>query len=899
MIRLPRLHAATVIGRWRTDRGLLVLVGLVVALTTALTAVVAPVTERTADRAIAQTVREAGSRGTVVATMPEWFDDPRGKARDPDTAVQVRQDADQAKDMLPTGLAAVLRPGVTTVTTPFLQLLDAGPGRFLQLAFVDTAEGAPGVSYTQGGPPGASVGADEEAAEVQPGDAPWPVQVAVSENAAEALDLQVGERLPAQDERGRAVVVRISGTFVPTDQDDEASQVSTRLLHPVQGKSDALAYTSAAALVSSESLPDLRFALPADVLTHRVVLTPDPTLLRWREAAALEQSIVSLQASAGLARGDIVWDSLLDGVLRDGRAQVASARGQAQVLLLGLLACTLLVLVLAAQLLVRRRTGVLSIARQRGAALSDIAVELLIESLLVAGLGAAIGLGAIRLLVGSAGWGWSIPVVIVAAAAAPVLGAVAAGRGAGARRVPANRTARRAAARALRLRRLALEGTVLAAAALSFVALRQRGVVGGGDGGDLTSAGAATWSAVAGAVVLLRLLPPALLWALRRTRRSPGNVAFVVAARLTETGTRALPVLVVFVAVAQLTLAVALAATEREGQSAGALTAVGGDARLDTEPDAALRQIGLGVDDAPGVRAVAVGRVEDGVRISSQRGVEVVRLVVVDASSYQRLLEVSELGDAPQLARLRRTEDGQVPALVLGSDTGPRDGPILRWEDTTIPLDVVGTAPDVNASGGPVVVVDTESLADAGVVAPPDTMWVVGPDANSAIGAVDERASVAGSVVLYADELDRRRDAPLPSGIAGLAAASSMLLLVLAMLGTVLAAAAEAPSRGESLGRLRALGLPQRDLWRVVVGDLVVPVVVVAIAGLMWGVSCAYSVLDWLSLELLTGQPGPPEPLIPWWTALVVVALVSNALAVAGLEWRRVQRRALAQLLRS
>jgi putative ABC transport system permease protein len=897
--RLPRLHLPTVWGRWRTDRGLLLLTGLVVALTTALTAAVAPAGERTADRAIAATVHDAGSRGAVVATMPEWYDDPRGKTRDPTTAVQVRQDADYARHVLPPELAAVVRPGITTITTPALQLLDAGPGRFLQLAYVETPDGVPAVSYTQGGAPRASVGARRAETGLGPGTDPWPVQVAVSDAVADALDLQVGDRLPARDERGRQVEVRVSGTFMAIRPDDQAWQVSTRMLQPAQGRSDGLPFTSAAALVSSESLPDLRLALPADAITHRVVFAPDPRLVRWSRSAALEQAVVSLQASGGLARGDISWDSLLGTVLDDAQARVVSARGQAQVLLVGLVTCALLVLVLAAQLLVRRRAGQLATVRQRGATLLDIGVELLLEAVAVAVLGALLGLGAVRLLAGSVGWGWSVPVVVVAAAAAPVLGAVAAGR-ATARQVPANRTTRRTAARAHRLRRLGIEAAVLAVATMSYVALRQRGVVGeGGADGDVAAASAPTWWAVAGTVVLLHLLPPALLRAVRISRRSAGGVMFVVAARLTQTATRALPVLVVSVAVALITLGVALAATEREGQSAAALTAVGGDARLDAEPDAALDEIARELDDAPGVQATAAARVEDGVQLSSPRGTEIVRLVVVDTDAFQRLLEASDLPDAPQLARLRATGVGPVPALLLGGDGGLREDPVLRWADSSVPIDVVGTAPDVNGSIDPVVVVHNEALAGEGVVAPPDTIWAVGPGAGEALDSVEERGVAVEAVVRQVDELDRRRDAPLPSALVRLAAASSALLLALAILGTALAAAADAPTRGESLGRLRALGIPDRDLRRVLRGELVLPVTAAALAGLGLGVGCAYAVLGSLSLQRLTGQPAPPAVVVPWWTVLAVVVLVCSALAVAALEWRRLRSRPLAELLRS
>ena len=66
-----RVHRPTVRGRLRVDRGLLVLIGLVVALASALLAAVWPLTVRTADEAMAYSVRQAGPGASVVATVPQ------------------------------------------------------------------------------------------------------------------------------------------------------------------------------------------------------------------------------------------------------------------------------------------------------------------------------------------------------------------------------------------------------------------------------------------------------------------------------------------------------------------------------------------------------------------------------------------------------------------------------------------------------------------------------------------------------------------------------------------------------------------------------------------------------------------------------------------------------------
>ena len=156
----PHLHWATITGRARSAPGLLLLISLVVGLITALTAAVAPLTERTADRALAADVREAGLRGAVVATIPQEDDFGDKVARDPRSVAKIRQDTTYAQFLLPPPLTKVLRPGVAVLTTPALHLLDAGPGRYLRLVYVDTPDGAPAVTYTEGDPPSASVGAE-------------------------------------------------------------------------------------------------------------------------------------------------------------------------------------------------------------------------------------------------------------------------------------------------------------------------------------------------------------------------------------------------------------------------------------------------------------------------------------------------------------------------------------------------------------------------------------------------------------------------------------------------------------------------------------------------------------------------------------------------------------------
>ena len=106
--------------------------------------------------------------------------------------------------------------------------------------------------------------------------------------------------------------------------------------------------------------------MPSDELTEQISFLPDPERVRWEQSSDLRQDVVELEAAPGLASGGVGWDSALDRVLDDASAQVADARGRAQVLLVGLLVTAILTLVLAALLLARRRAGSLTLARERG-----------------------------------------------------------------------------------------------------------------------------------------------------------------------------------------------------------------------------------------------------------------------------------------------------------------------------------------------------------------------------------------------------------------------------------------------------------------------------------------------------------------------------------------------------
>lgn len=910
--RFPAPHWPSVRGRGRADAGPLLLSAAVIA-AVALLAGAVPVLLRTAaDQTVQDTVRHAGQDANVLAHADWERDDgpTGGRVRMAELAKAVDDLRVRATYALGPDLDNALLPPVAVVDGPVLNITDGTTPRTFQFTYLADETDGPEVTWVAGNAPVAAV--PDEYIEVPYKGPPWPVQVGLSETDATALDLGPGGRIRAKDSRGRETDLRISGIYRPTDTADPAWRLAPALLRPVPG-ADGVGITRFAGLLSRDSLPDARLAVDEGQLRRTVHFVPDPDALTWATSAGLVDQVVTLKAASGSsgARDDsLKWESQLDATLRATRARVSAVRAQAAVLLTGVLTATVLVLLLAADLLVRRRTLALSAARQRGAALPDLGAELAIESTVMSLSAAAVGLALARVVAPGVSWSWAIPVVLAGTVAGPAFGTLAAGRASRDRRQPANPSARRWLRATGQLRRAAVEAAVLIAAVAALVTLHQRGLLpttADGDTGALTSdvilpVSAVALGALVGALVLIRLLPLGARFALRQALRSRRPLAVFGAARAVTTAGRALPLLVLVSATALASFALILGATVTRGLADGAWSAVGADARLDVAADAkaATPAVAERIATAAGVGQVVVAQVTDSARVFTDSTPFAPRLVIVDAEAFQRLLATTPLPDAPELARLTTPGPGpgEVPALVRSSDGELPVGTRLqlpRDDAPAIHLAVVGTAPSVGGVDD-VVIVDAATLADAGLPAVPNTVWVTGPGAAQAVS----NSGVAADVVSRADVLRTQRAAPLTAGLLRLAWAAAAVLLTLGLLGLALAAAAGASERWQTLTRLRTLGLRPRDARWVAAGELLPPVVVVAVCGPLLGALLARVTLGPLDLRLLTGQADNPAAILPWWLlALLGAALLAAAATVVPVESALRRRDRLSEVLRA
>ncbi|GAA2906500.1 hypothetical protein Acy02nite_74940 [Actinoplanes cyaneus] len=894
MIR-PALHWPSVRGRARADAGPLLLSALVVVVVTILGGSVPVLLRTTADKAVQEAVRQSGDDADVqVQARWEWDDGPDGgRLRTPDSAGALHDLRDRSLDKLG-ALRSVLLPPVEYTESPYLKILDGTEPRSFRMNYLAGPSG-PAVTWVSGTAPKAT--SDEPDLEVPFNAPPWPVQVGLSETSAKTLGVGPGDRIKIEDVNHTPKDVRVSGVFRPVDPDAAEWRAAPWLLQPVYGQ-DGAGITRFGGLLSAQSLPDARLAFSQDEMPRIIRFSPDPSLLTLDSANRIVSAVIALKASSTTSSGDRSleeqWSTQLDFVLRDVQDQIDAATAQASVLLTAVIVVAVLILLLAAQLLVARRAPALTVARQRGASLTSLGLELLLESALVTVISAAAGVLVCVLVAGGVSWGWLLPVGLAAILAGPAFGVAAAYRATRDRRVPANRSARKIGERTAALRRLTLEAAVLAAAAVALTLLRQHGVLPSAGGTVLLPAAAPALGVLTGAVVMLRLLPLVTGLTLRQALRSTRPLAVFGAARAAVVSSRALPVLALVTAGGLASFALTVTSTTDRGLTDGAWRSVGADARLQVANEglakvpAMVKQIA----GSPGVHHAVAGQVQDQAPVVVGDTSRPARLVIVDSAAYRELLADTPL---PQLPELPGASGPAVPALVRYADGDVHPGDQLRLSRKGAPaltFTAVGTAPPVDGAQD-VVLVDAAAMTATGYTVEPDTVWITGPGAAAASAGRD------ALVTLRQPLEDSRRSAALVTGLIRLAWATAGTLLALGLLGFALGAAAGAPARWQTLSRLRTLGLRTGEARRVAAGELLPLALVAAVVGPLLGVLFARVTLGPLALRLLTGQSENPVLVLPWLMIGVVgVLFLVMVVVVVSAEAAARRRRRLSEVLR-
>ena len=453
-------------------------------------------------------------------------------------------------------------------------------------------------------------------------------------------------------------------------------------------------------------------------------------------------------------------------------------------------------------------------------------------------------------------------------------------------------------------RRLVAEGVLVLAAVAAVATLRQRGlappaVATSGavspaaldTSPDPLLAAAPLLIGLVTAVLVARLAPLPLRRLADRASRRSGAVTFLGAARSGRdqvAGT--LPVLVVLLAISTCVLGVIVSGTAQRGLRTASWEEVGAEARI-TSLGLTAEEVAAGAE-VPGVDGLAAVSVSRGqFEAATREGA--VEVFAADPAALAAVQEVVP-GAPPLPDDLASTGGTRVPVVVSSGTAAVGEAITVTSGGFVLDAVVVGTADRlVSLSGsGAWVLVDPRALDDAGFRYPLPRIALVdlepglaearGDDLDDVETGLREALGTGSPLRTRADAEQGIADRPLVAGTLGsfgYAAGLSAVLCALAMLLTLVAAAAE---RVRLLSRLRTLGLDGRQSGALVAWEAAPVVVPGVLVGLVVGVAVTLAIYPALDLRSFTG--GQDRPALALDLGLLAGSvggvLVASALAV-------------------
>ncbi|MEU3456041.1 ABC transporter permease [Micromonospora sp. NPDC006766] len=482
-----------------------------------------------------------------------------------------------------------------------------------------------------------------------------PLQVTLPERVAGQLRLRIGDRVPLYDRRAeQAGAVVVAGTWRPRDPGEPYWRLA-----PGVGESDPGAVTSYGPFALDPA--DFVRTFPGSTSAAWLV-TPDLASVEPSRLAGVKAAVADLAEklpdATGLGSSAQTVSNLDRLADRLGRADLVGRSA----LLTPLLLIVVLggyALVLVAALLTEDRRAQTALLRARGAARGQLAGLAVREAALVVApaallapplTGAAVRwLGAdLRLADGALGRVWAVAVAAaIGCLLAMVLPAL---RRAGT--YVADMAARSRPSRGAAVQRASVDLALVALAVLAWTQLRQYSSPLAGAGGQLgidpLLAAAPTIGVLAGAVVALRLLPPATRFAERFVDRRPWTATIL---GMWQAGRRphAGPVLLLALAVGSSTLAWSMLASWERSQEDQARHTVGADLRLTERNGVAPAGRAAALATVPGLDRILPAWRDD-IRLGRKDlPVTVVGLDATSAKGLIRLDDATGSASTPEL----------------------------------------------------------------------------------------------------------------------------------------------------------------------------------------------------------------------------------------------------------
>ncbi|QZN85185.1 hypothetical protein [Cellulomonas sp. C5510] len=782
----------------------------------------------------------------LVPTVPDEamvVPPPTGEEALAGLAAVEQQVTDRVADVGP-ALAAVLRePELELTRPPFV--VDLGP-HSSGISAMDLAL-SPGtrdddlrlVEGSWPGPPAVQPWVDTVGSDAQDWvDAPrsagtvpqLDLDVVLTPATAEWMGWRVGETRTSVDAANAPFRVRLTGLVEAVDPDAGTWDHLPGVLDPAVDRDDARGWTvHGIGYVDPSAVGALMYPRGVRVDSWYPV---DPAAVAEVDRDALAAELDGVRASQELRTG-------LSGVLAaaDGREHTATTL--LGTLVAGLVGVAASVLWLVATLAVERRRAALVLLRARGASSLRLGALVGAQALVAALPGAAAGLALGLLVPGRTDPAdLVLPSVLTVAAVALMVGAAAGVHGG--RRARGGRGGRWA--RVAELLVLGATGVALGVTSASDPLVAVLPVLVG----------------LSAALLVRRVYRWPARLALRLVARRGDLGAFLGVARAARVPAAGLvPVLALTLGVATAGLATTAVATMTQATAGSAVQYVGADLRLDVAWSA--DGLGLGEQrveaarDVPGVAALATVADVGTVTVRHDRTRTTVDLAVVDAdalAAVQDGLPGDRVDLTPGSDRLLVS-----PGVPAGGVT--LDAPAGRLDLAAVASEQV---PGVTSGTG-WAVVDAVTWADAGGTPTADRLLVrlePGADADEVAAAVGEATGARLTATSRAQAVAEIADGVLVTGVrtAMLLVAAASLALV--ALGLVLLLVADAPARGRTAALLATLGAPARVHRRLVVAEVLGPVVVAGIAGVVTGLVLPSSVLRVADLRPFTGAVERP-----------------------------------------
>lgn len=814
----------------------------------------------TLDEGARESVATEGFDPDIVATAAVGEASASNPLATPDNMVGL---AKTAPEFLPGGLAQVYTSTTLTVLSSEtgVRAIDgadwSGEGRLaMQLAML-TEENTAALTLVDGRLP-----------EERLSDSVDPIEVVLSQQAADAAGVSIGQQLdigspPRQLDPGEepdptlpVPAVLLVGIVEADDIGDalwgESSELWTPELRPATGYTQQLTrftvLTSADGVIAASRFLDYPF-------NGFLRMNIDPQLFTAEVAAVAAEEASALRANGqSLAPESIAVVSVRTDIpeaLADYPQLARAALAQMSVMMAGVIGIAAVVLILLSRLLVAQRAAAIALERARGASVLSIGLGALLESAIVTAAGSALG----GLIAFVAPIRDPLPVVVIALVAllaSPLQSMLYARQLWTGRREPANRRERQALARRRRGQRLVLELAIVALAVAALVSMRGRGLLQNRSGGiDPLLALAPLLLAVAVSIIVIRLYPYPVRAVGSIAQRTRGPLGLLGAVRA-RSAIAILPLLALTLGASLAVSGTLLVDTVRDGQVEASWQRVGADARISAD---------LGADEvealraAPGVEAVSGSFARTNVGIDLGTTSTTLTVIAID-SSYAAVVDT--LPGSPSTADLAKLSqqptDGEAISIVLDPATAAQlftDDIAMYYGPEYVPLHVIGSS-TVSPAGyvkGPYAYIDIDAVAKLmpeGFAA--NTYLVAGAGADEAVKQLPQEG-----VLTRSGWTSDRRGLALIAGVESTMLFAVLAVGLLAIVALVATVVSGARARGRALSMLRTLGMSSKLGWWLALAELA-PLVLAAVLG---GIAAGYSVVlvlaPSLGLHVLAG----------------------------------------------